>query len=85
MTPKLRRKPRITLTPTFPYPKITKRQPIAISGKERNNSVLFRCFRVTTNFEPGSGGRLIAIVAVPTELFRPNISRRIVNLISLNT
>jgi hypothetical protein len=46
------------LTPTFHYPKITNRQPIAIYGKERKVFVLFRYFRVATTFEPASGGRL---------------------------
>jgi len=52
MTPKLRRKPRINLTPAFHHPYVANRQPIAIYGKERKMFVQFRYFRVATNFEP---------------------------------
>jgi len=58
MTPKLRRKPRITLTPTFHYPKITNRQPIAKYGEERKEFVQFQYFRAATNFESVYGGWL---------------------------
>jgi len=52
MTPKLRRKPRITLTPTFHYSKITNLQLIAVCGEDRKEFVKFRYFHVATNFEP---------------------------------